>query len=49
MAERKYMVDLNISICLESNESCGQHIIILNQVKLPKVQCDWGHVQHEGM
>lgn len=38
---RTYVVDLNISVCLEYDQPCFQHVAVLRQTLMPKVLCDW--------
>ncbi|KAK3612536.1 hypothetical protein CHS0354_024513, partial [Potamilus streckersoni] len=42
VGERKYLVSLNISTCLEARDLCSMQEVILKDVKLPKTSCEWG-------
>ncbi|VDI38368.1 Hypothetical predicted protein [Mytilus galloprovincialis] len=39
--QRKFRVDLNLSICFESNEPCLYEIVLFKDALVPKVLCDW--------
>ncbi|VDI06314.1 Hypothetical predicted protein [Mytilus galloprovincialis] len=38
--EKKYMVNMNLSVCLEPG-SCDINVEIFNEMYLPKIGCDW--------
>ena len=40
-AERKYMVNLDFSICMETNGTCEISVPVLVNTLLPKPVCDW--------
>ncbi|XP_076089891.1 uncharacterized protein LOC143061777 [Mytilus galloprovincialis] len=40
-AERKFMVDLEMSICMETNGSCEITVPVLISTALPKAPCEW--------
>ncbi|KAL3873935.1 hypothetical protein ACJMK2_037012, partial [Sinanodonta woodiana] len=39
--ENNYLVNLNISICPEANGNCALMFNVLNDTKLPKINCNW--------
>ncbi|XP_053400990.1 uncharacterized protein LOC123541000 [Mercenaria mercenaria] len=39
--EGKYVVNLNISVCLEAHASCQTNVQVLENAVLPKLNCDW--------
>ncbi|XP_062582876.1 uncharacterized protein LOC134244633, partial [Saccostrea cucullata] len=39
--QRKYMIDLEIRVCFESNGTCDFISTALNNTLLPKTKCDW--------
>ncbi|XP_063447091.1 uncharacterized protein LOC134726610 [Mytilus trossulus] len=39
--QRKIRVDLNMSICFESNEPCLYEIVLFKDALVPKILCDW--------
>jgi hypothetical protein len=38
---RKFVVDMNVSACFESQGECEITIPVLRKTILPKVNCDW--------
>ena len=40
--ERKYLVSVNVSVCYETSGECEFTAVILENVKLSKLDCDWG-------
>ena len=40
--ERKYYINMNISICLEADLACDHVYTVLHETKLPKTKCIWG-------
>ena len=42
MSERKYLVSFNVSVCYESSGDCEFTVTVLDNVKLPKLKCEWG-------
>jgi hypothetical protein len=40
MAEKKFVVNMNVSVCLEP-DSCVINLEVFNEMYLPKVGCDW--------
>ena len=38
---RSFVVDLNISVCLEHDQPCVDNVAVLQKVLMPKVLCDW--------
>ncbi|WAR05124.1 hypothetical protein MAR_020493 [Mya arenaria] len=42
-AEKKYIVNFGISVCLESNSKCLTDIDILSNAFIPKTSCDWNY------
>ena len=36
------MVSLNVSVCYETSGECEFTVTVLDNVKLPKLKCDWG-------
>lgn len=40
-AERKYMVNLDFSVCMETNGTCEISVPVLVNTLLPKPVCDW--------
>lgn len=41
VTERKFLVNLNLQICFESNKPCDVDIPVFTNTKLPKKPCDW--------
>ncbi|CAG2196992.1 unnamed protein product [Mytilus edulis] len=39
--QRKFRVDLNLSICFESNEPCLYEIVLFKDDLVPKILCNW--------
>ena len=39
--EQKYLVNLNIQICLEANKPCVVDVPVFKNTKLPKKPCQW--------
>lgn len=39
--EQKYLVNLNIQICLEANKPCLIDVPVFKNTKLPKKPCEW--------
>ncbi|XP_053398282.1 uncharacterized protein LOC128556671 [Mercenaria mercenaria] len=39
--EGKYIVNMNISVCLEANAACQVNVQVLENAILPKLDCDW--------
>lgn len=39
--QRKYYLNLNVSVCFESRGSCEISVPVLTRVALPKAECDW--------
>ena len=39
--ERKYLTDLDMSLCLESSADCLHVVHVLTDSLLPKSDCDW--------
>lgn len=39
--EQKYLVNMKLSVCLEPNGACLLSTTILENLKLPKVACNW--------
>ncbi|XP_076076025.1 uncharacterized protein LOC143046848 [Mytilus galloprovincialis] len=39
--QRKFRVDLNLSICFESNEPCLYEIVLFKDALVPKILCNW--------
>ncbi|XP_060567959.1 uncharacterized protein LOC132726631 [Ruditapes philippinarum] len=42
VGERKYYINMNISICLEAGMACDNVYVVLHETKLPKTDCVWG-------
>ncbi|KAK6174798.1 hypothetical protein SNE40_013376 [Patella caerulea] len=40
-SEKKFLVNLNISVCLEANKPCLISIPVLTNARIPKLICDW--------
>ncbi|XP_076116682.1 uncharacterized protein LOC143084161 [Mytilus galloprovincialis] len=40
-AEKKYMLNMNMSVCLEQDGACLVSVPIFQNTKLPKLGCDW--------
>ncbi|ESO82597.1 hypothetical protein LOTGIDRAFT_236952 [Lottia gigantea] len=40
-SEKKFLVNLNISICLEKDKPCFLSVPVLTNTKIPKLVCDW--------
>ncbi|XP_071145140.1 uncharacterized protein [Mytilus edulis] len=38
---KKYRLSVSLEVCMSSREPCLQHITILNNVDMPKEECDW--------
>ncbi|KAJ8320500.1 LOW QUALITY PROTEIN: hypothetical protein KUTeg_002087 [Tegillarca granosa] len=41
IGENKIMMDMNVSVCLETNSTCNMSVKILDGTKLPKQSCSW--------
>ena len=41
MSERKYLLDVDISVCFEANETCEIIVPVLKATKLSKSTCRW--------
>ena len=41
VGERKFLSDLDISLCLESSADCLYVVHVLSDSLMPKSQCDW--------
>ncbi|XP_076076024.1 uncharacterized protein LOC143046847 [Mytilus galloprovincialis] len=41
-ADQEYEINLNMSVCFESQKSCYFTMTVFNGYRLPKVFCDWG-------
>lgn len=39
--ERKFLVNMNISVCFESDAPCLYDIVLFQDSLLPKIMCDW--------
>lgn len=39
--ENKILMDMNVSICLETNSTCNMSVKVLDGTKLPKQPCNW--------
>ena len=39
--EQKYLVNLDIQICLEANKPCVVDVSVFKNTKLPKKPCEW--------
>jgi hypothetical protein len=39
--EGKYIVNMNLSVCLEANAACQTNVQVLKNAVLPKLNCDW--------
>ncbi|KAL5015119.1 hypothetical protein ScPMuIL_009389 [Solemya velum] len=40
LSQSSYLVDMTISLCYESSQSCDQELVIFDQSKLPILSCD---------
>lgn len=40
-AEKNYMLNMNMSVCLEQDGACLVSVPIFTNTKLPKLGCDW--------
>ena len=40
-SKNQYVVDLDISVCFESNDTCVILTSVLSNAHLPKTTCDW--------
>jgi hypothetical protein len=40
-SEKQYMLNMNISVCLEHDGACLVSVPIFKNTKLPKIGCDW--------
>ena len=39
--EHAYLMSMNVSVCTESQQPCEQNYVVLNNVLLPILQCEW--------
>lgn len=39
--QKKYLINLDVSVCFESGGSCEISVFVLEYVVLLKVDCDW--------
>lgn len=39
--EGKYLVSVNLSVCMESTSSCQIDVPVLTNALIPRVSCDW--------
>ncbi|XP_060596420.1 uncharacterized protein LOC132750448 [Ruditapes philippinarum] len=39
--EGKYILNMNVSVCLESDSICQTDVQVLSDAVLPKLECDW--------
>lgn len=39
--QKKYLIDLDVSVCFESGGSCEISVPVLEHATLPKADCDW--------
>ncbi|XP_071145134.1 uncharacterized protein [Mytilus edulis] len=42
VSEKKFQINLNISLCFETSKDCLTTVHVLKDTQLPKVYCDWG-------
>ena len=40
-AEKKYMLNMNLSVCFEQDGPCLVSVPVFENTKLPKLGCDW--------
>ena len=39
--QHSYLISMNVTVCTESQESCEQNYVVLDDVMLPILQCQW--------
>lgn len=39
--QKKYLINLDVSVCFESGGSCEISVPVLENAALPKADCDW--------
>lgn len=48
VSEKKFKINLNISLCFETSKDCLTTVNVLKDTQLPKVYCDWGTSYPQG-
>ena len=39
--ERKFIVNLDLSVCVETNGACLDDIVLFKDAAVPKILCNW--------